>query len=126
MTKKRELYRCNVCGNIVEVVNEGAVLSCCGRPMTMLQGGDSDGAIEKHVPVVERIDGGYRVKVGSNAHPMQDEHHIQWIELITEHCVLRKELNAHDEPEAVFYTQEEALEAREYCNIHGLFSCKIK
>lgn len=124
MTKKREVYRCSVCGNIVEVLNEGAVMSCCGRPMTRLAENDTDGATEKHVPVVEKIVGGYKVRVGSVAHPMTTEHYIQWIELLTEKGVLRKELDWDDMPEAVFLTEEKAVMAREYCNIHGLYVCE--
>ena len=83
MTKIREIYRCSLCGNIVEVLHEGAVLSCCGKPMLLLHGNTTDGAHEKHVPVVEAVDGGFRVTVGSVTHPMTEEHYIQWIELLT-------------------------------------------
>lgn len=124
MTKKREVYRCNVCGNIVEVLNEGAVMSCCGRPMTRLAGNDTDGAMEKHVPIVEEIEGGYKVRGGSVAHPMTAEHYIQWLELLTERCVFRKEFGCDDLPVAVFLTEEKAVTAREYCNIHGLYVCE--
>lgn len=125
MTKKRELYRCNTCGNIVEVLNEGAVISCCGSSMVQLEEKETDGAAEKHVPVIEKIDGGYRVRVGSTVHPMTKEHYIQWIELLTETCVFRKELKSDDAPEAVFLTNEIAVSAREYCNIHGLFGSNM-
>lgn len=126
MTKKRDVYRCNTCGNIVEVLNEGAVMSCCGRPMTLLDGSETDGAIEKHVPVIEKVAGGYRVRVGSTAHPMNEAHYIQWIELLTRNEVLRKELSWNDIPEVVFMTDEVAVSAREYCNIHGLFKVNIQ
>lgn len=125
MTKKKELYRCNTCGNIVEVLNEGAVMSCCGRPMMRLEGNKTDGAIEKHVPVIEKIDGGYLVRVGSTAHPMTKEHYIQWIELLTENEVLRKELDYNSKPEAIFLTNKDVVCAREYCNIHGLFEYNV-
>ena len=89
--------------------------------MVQLVANTTDAATEKHVPVIEAIDGGYKVTVGSVAHPMQDEHYIQWIELITENTVLRKYLKPGETPEAVFLTTEKALYAREYCNLHGLW-----
>lgn len=92
MTKTREIYRCTVCGNVVEVVNPGAMLSCCGQPMKLMKEITTDAAKEKHVPVIEPIEGGYRVKVGSVEHPMLPEHYIQWIELLTPTDVLRHEL----------------------------------
>lgn len=123
MSKKREIYRCPVCGNMVEVINAGAgELVCCGKPMTLLRENTTDGAQEKHVPVVmEETDCGYRVKVGSVEHPMLSEHHIRWIELLTPASVLRHELRPGDKPEAVFRTGEKAVCAREYCNLHGLW-----
>ncbi|MGM9675415.1 MAG: desulfoferrodoxin [Bacteroidaceae bacterium] len=122
MTTIRSIYRCPVCGNIVEVMNPGmGELVCCGKPMVLLKENVTDAAQEKHVPVVEKLDGGYRVKVGSAAHPMLSEHYIQWIELLTPTSVLRHELKPGDEPEAVFLTDEECMCAREYCNLHGLW-----
>ncbi len=121
MTKTREIYRCAVCGNVVEVLNPGATLSCCGQPMTLLDGKTTDGAAEKHVPVVERMAGGYRVTVGSVEHPMVEGHYIQWIELLTPTEVLRKELKPGDKPEAIFKTDATEVAAREYCNLHGLW-----
>lgn len=122
MTKRKQVYRCNICGNIVEVVGEaGGTLVCCGKPMELLAENTTDAAFEKHVPVVEKIAGGYRVKVGSVAHPMMPEHYIQWIELLTPDGVMRKWLKPGDAPEAVFMTDAEEVEAREYCNLHGLW-----
>lgn len=122
MTTIRSIYRCPVCGNIVEVMNPGmGELVCCGKPMVLLKENVTDAAQEKHVPVVEKLDGGYRVKVGSAAHPMLSDHYIQWIELLTPTSVLRHELKPGDEPEAVFLTDEECMCAREYCNLHGLW-----
>ena len=121
MTKTREVYRCTTCGNIVEVLNPGAAMSCCGNPMTLLKENTTDGALEKHVPVIEPIEGGYRVKVGSVEHPMLPEHYIQWIELLTETGVLRHELKPGDKPEATFMTTAKEVIAREYCNLHGLW-----
>ena len=116
MTKLREIYRCPICGNIVEVVNVGAgTLVCCGKPMLLLEENTTDAAYEKHVPVVEVVDNGYRVKVGSAEHPMMDSHYIQWIELVTEDAVYRKELHPGDKPEAVFLTQEKEEAGSEYC-----------
>ena len=122
MTKLREIYRCPLCGHIVEVMNAGAgTLVCCGKPMLLLEENTTDAAHEKHVPVVETVDNGYRVRVGSAEHPMMDSHYIQWIELITEDAVYRKELKPGDKPEAVFLTNEKVEAAREYCNLHGLW-----
>ena len=114
MTKTREIYRCTVCGNVVEVVNPGAVLSCCGQPMKQMKENTTDGAKEKHVPVIEPIEGGYRVKVGSAEHPMLPEHYIQWIELLTPTDVLRHELQPGEKPEAIFLTDAKEVSAREY------------
>lgn len=126
MRKLREIYRCPICGNVVEVVNAGAgQLVCCGKPMMLLEENTTDAAQEKHVPVVEKIEGGYRVKVGSVEHPMLEEHYIQWIELLTPTSVLRRELKPDDKPEATFLTDEKEVSAREYCNLHGLWKGEI-
>ena len=125
MTKQHEIYRCAICGNIVEVTNAAAgQLVCCGQPMKLLEGNTSDGALEKHVPVVEKIEGGYKVSVGSVAHPMLPEHYIQWIELVTPTRILRKHLQPGEEPVAVFMTDEQMVVAREYCNLHGLWKAE--
>ena len=122
MTKIKEIYRCPVCGNIVEVLNAGAgELVCCGKPMILLKENTTDAAQEKHVPVVEKTTKGYHVRVGSVEHPMLNEHYIQWIELLTPKSVLRCELKPGCKPEATFFTNEECLCAREYCNLHGLW-----
>lgn len=124
MTKVNEIYKCAVCGNIVEVVHAGAgELVCCGEPMKLQVPGTTDGAAEKHVPVIEKIEGGYRVKVGSVAHPMIDAHYIEWVELICEKCgkVQRKYLKPGDAPEADFESKSDKVLAREYCNLHGLW-----
>ncbi len=123
MTKKLEIYKCNVCGNIVEVCNAGAgELVCCGQKMELKVESKADSSTEKHVPFIEKIEGGYEVRVGENTtHPMTKEHYIQWIELVTENKVYRKYLKPEEEPKAVFMLKdnEKALCAREYCNIHG-------
>ena len=105
MTKVGEIYKCEVCGNIVEVLHAGAgELVCCGQPMKNMVAGTTDGAAEKHVPVIEKVEGGYKVKVGSVAHPMTEAHYIEWIELICNKCgkVQRKYLKPGEAPEAVF------------------------
>ena len=127
MTRNKEIYRCAVCGNVVEVVNPGAVLSCCGQPMKLMKENTTDGAKEKHVPVIEPVEGGYRVSVASVEHPMLPEHYIQWIELLTPTDVLRHELKPGEKPEAVFLTEAAAedIVAREYCNLHGLWKSSV-
>ncbi len=120
MTKQKQVYRCSICGNIVEVMHPSdGILSCCGQPMDLLIENAKDAALEKHVPVIDKIDGGYKVTVGSVEHPMLQEHHIEWIELITENQVMRKYLHPGEKPVAVFMTDAMEVTAREYCNIHG-------
>ena len=122
MTAKLEIYKCDVCGNMVEVVHAaGGQLVCCGEPMTLLKENTTDAATEKHVPVIEKIDGGYRVKVGSVSHPMEEKHYIEWIELLAGGESYRHFLEPGQEPEAVFLIEAENVSAREYCNIHGLW-----
>ena len=120
MTKQKQVYRCAICGNIVEVMHPaGGTLSCCGQPMELLEENSKDAALEKHVPVVEKIEGGFKVTVGSVEHPMLPEHYIEWIELITENQVMRKYLHPGEKPVAVFMTDATNVTAREYCNVHG-------
>ena len=122
MSEMKQIYRCNVCGNIVEVVHpSGGPLSCCGKPMELLKENSVDAAKEKHVPVIEKIEGGYKVTVGSVEHPMLAEHHIEWIELIAGEEIMRKHLNAGEKPVAIFKTDATDVYAREYCNLHGLW-----
>lgn len=122
MAKKNEIYKCEKSGLMVEVLQdaEGTTM-CCGEPMKLLRENTTDGAKEKHVPVVEKIEGGYRVTVGSVEHPMTDAHYIQWIELVTPTGVLRHNLTPQDKPVAEFKTDATEVEAREYCNLHGLW-----
>lgn len=122
MATRMGIYKCNVCGNIVEVFVEGVGdLVCCGEAMEYMEEKTADFAVEKHVPFIEKTPAGCRVKVGENtAHPMTGEHYIQWIELIAENQVLRQELSPGDAPEAEFCIEySPGLRAREYCNIHG-------
>jgi superoxide reductase len=122
MTKRLEIYKCDVCGNIVEMFHAGAgTMVCCGQPMTLQAENTVDAAKEKHVPVVEKVDGGLKVKIGSVAHPMQKEHFIEWIEIIAGDKVCREHLNPGQAPEATFKTGALSVTAREYCNLHGLW-----
>lgn len=123
MSKKNEVYKCEVCGSMVEVINGGGgTLVCCNKPMTLLAENSVDAATEKHVPIVEKIDGGVTVKVGSVTHPMEEKHYIEWIEVITtDGTVLRQELKAGEAPEATFKFTGEIKAVREYCNLHGLW-----
>ena len=122
MAKKNEIYKCEKSGLMVEVLQdaEGTPM-CCGEPMKLLRENTTDGAKEKHVPVVEKVEGGYRVTVGSVEHPMTDAHYIQWRELVTPTGVLRHNLTPQDKPVAEFKTDATEVEAREYCNLHGLW-----
>ena len=120
MTKKNQVYKCPLCGNIVEVMHTGAgELVCCGQPMDLMAENTVDAAQEKHVPVVEKTDNGYKVSVGSVAHPMEDKHWIEWIELVADGVVYRQNLKAGDSPEATFCTDATEVTARAYCNLHG-------
>ena len=122
MTQKNEVYKCPLCGNIVQVLHTGAgELVCCGQPMELLTENTVDAAQEKHIPVVEKTDTGYKVTVGSVAHPMEEKHWIEWIELVTDSAVYRVDLQPGDAPEAVFCTEADAVTARAYCNLHGLW-----
>jgi len=126
MIKKLDTYKCEVCGNIVYVLHAGGgQLVCCGKPMKLLESGTTDGAKEKHVPVVEKQGNGYLVKIGSIPHPMLAEHYIEWIELVTENKVYRKFLKPGDLPEAFFdCVKEDKFTVKEYCNLHGLWETK--
>ena len=122
MAKRLEVYKCGVCGNIVEVLHGGkGNLVCCGQPMNLLVENTVDAAKEKHVPVIEKVEGGVKVKVGDVAHPMEEKHWIEWIEIIADGKVYRQFLNPGEAPEAIFNVEAEQIAAREYCNIHGLW-----
>lgn len=122
MTKQLEIYKCEVCGNIVEVLHEGGgELVCCGQPMKLFMENTVDAAKEKHVPVIEKTANGYKVKVGAVAHPMEEKHYIEWIEILADGKVYRKFLKPGDAPEAEFCIAASSVVAREYCNIHGLW-----
>ena len=121
-TERLQVYKCGVCGNIVEVVHAAAgTLVCCGQDMKLLKEGETDAATEKHVPVVEKVTGGLKVKVGEVAHPMEEKHSIEWIELIADGKAYRQFLKPGESPEAVFNIDADSVTAREYCNLHGLW-----
>ncbi len=126
MTKEKlEVYKCNVCGNIVEVLySGGGTLVCCNENMELLAEKSKDEGNEKHVPVVEETENGVKVKVGSIPHPMEEKHFIQWVQIIAGDEVCRKFLNPGEAPEAEFEIGAEGVKAREYCNIHGLWTSK--
>ncbi len=126
MTKLMEIYKCEICGNIVEMVHGGAgELVCCGVPMIKMDENTVEAAVEKHIPVIEEIDEGIKVKVGSVAHPMMEKHYIEWIEVKNGPWINRKHLAPGDKPEAEFYIKmNDKLEVRAYCNLHGLWKMK--
>jgi len=122
MTQMNQIYKCNICGNIVEVLHTGVgQLVCCGQPMELLKEKTEDIGQEKHVPVIEKTEADVKVKVGSTPHPMEKEHYIEWIEIIVNGRVYRKFLKPGDKPEEEFEIKAKKIEAREYCNIHGLW-----
>ena len=123
MAKLKGIYKCKICGNIVEVLHEGqGELVCCGQPMKMMSEKTEDQGQEKHVPIVEKTENTFKVKVGSVEHPMESEHYIEWIELIADGKSYRKFLKAGDKPEAEFCISAENVRAREYCTLHGLWT----
>ena len=122
MAERLEVYKCEACGNIVEVLFGGAgELVCCGEPMKQMIENTVDAAKEKHVPVLEKTADGYKVTVGSVAHPMEEKHYIQWIELIADGKAYRQFLNPGEAPAAFFKVNGGKVTAREYCNLHGLW-----
>jgi superoxide reductase len=122
MTKKKQVYKCEVCGNIVEVLHVGGgTLVCCGQNMTLQKEQTADSSTEKHVPVIEKVDQGYKVTVGSTLHPMVDAHFIAWIELLADGKSYRQFLKPGDDPVAFFNVEANEVSAREYCNVHGLW-----
>jgi superoxide reductase len=122
MAKRLEVYKCGVCGNIIEVLHAGkGSLVCCGKPMSLLVENTVDAAKEKHVPVIETFEGGVKVKVGEVPHPMEEKHWIEWVEIVAEGKTYRQYLNPGETPEAAFKVTADQITAREYCNIHGLW-----
>ena len=122
MAERLEVYKCEVCGNIVEVLHGGkGKLTCCNKPMVLQKENTVDAAKEKHVPVVEKTAEGFKVKVGEAAHPMEEKHYIQWIEIIADDKTYRQFLDPGGDPEATFNIQADQVTAREYCTLHGLW-----
>ena len=122
MAERMEDYKCELCGNIVQVLHRGAgELVCCGQPMAQLTENTVDAAQEKHVPVIEKVEGGFKVKVGDVAHPMVDKHYIEWIELVADGKSYFQFLEPGQAPEATFCIDAAQVSAREYCNLHGLW-----
>ena len=123
MVMLREIYKCAVCGNIVEVIHESdGELVCCGQPMQLLKENTVDASKEKHVPVIEQTPTGIKVKVGAIPHPMEEKHYIEWIQVIADGNAYRKFLKPGDKPEAEFPITAKKVMARELCNLHGLWS----
>jgi superoxide reductase len=122
MTQKKEVYKCEICGNIIEVLHNGVgTLVCCGQPMKLMLEKTQEEGNEKHIPVIQENEEGVNVKVSSVEHPMTKEHYIEWIEISTEKGESKKFLTPEDKPEANFPVKNKNIKAREYCNIHGLW-----
>ncbi len=122
MTERMQVYKCEVCGNIVMVMHAGkGQLVCCNKPMKLMKENTVDAAKEKHVPVIDKTDKGYKVKVGSVSHPMEEKHYIEWIELVVDGRSFIQFLRPGDSPEAEFEISAESVSARAYCNLHGLW-----
>ncbi|MDQ7772213.1 MAG: desulfoferrodoxin [Elusimicrobiales bacterium] len=122
MAEMNGIYKCGICGNIVAAVHAGGgELVCCGKPMDLMKENTVDAAKEKHVPVIEKTADGYKVRVGSVAHPMEEKHYIEWIELVADGKSYRTFLKPGMAPEAEFCVKAGKVSAREYCNLHGLW-----
>lgn len=122
MTEQKQIYRCNVCGNITEVVHTGVgQLVCCGQPMELRAANTTDASREKHVPVIEKMANGFKIVVGSTPHPMEEAHFIEWIEITADGISAKKFLKPGDAPEAEFHISADSISARTYCNLHGLW-----
>ena len=125
MTERSQVYKCEICGNIVEVLHEGVgQLVCCNQPMKLQEEKSEEQGKEKHLPEIEKIGKNIKVKVGSIPHPMEEKHYIEWIEIKTRNGIFRKFLRPEDEPEAEFEIKDEYILVRAYCNIHGLWAKK--
>ena len=134
MTQLKQIYKCSVCGNIVEVLHTGVgELVCCGKPMELMVAKSKEEGTEKHLPVIEELPAnmcrdkdGFKIKIGEQEHPMDENHYIEWIEIITADGKSGKKfLKPGDKPESDFYTRIKVIGARAYCNIHGLWEIKI-
>jgi superoxide reductase len=126
MAERLQVYRCAACGNVAEVLTAGAGnLVCCGQSMEHLAAKTADQGKEKHVPVIEKLNGGFKVKVGSIPHPMEEKHFIQWIEIIADGKAYRHWFKPGQTPEAIFNLPVENVTAREHCNLHGVWEAKL-
>jgi superoxide reductase len=122
MTQRLQVYKCEICGNIVEVLHAGqGELVCCGKPMKQQVENTVDAAKEKHVPVIEKTTGGIMVKVGSAPHPMEEKHYIEWVQIMAGDNTYRIFLKPGGAPEGLFKGDLGDVTAREYCNLHGLW-----
>lgn len=125
MTKLNQIYRCAICGNIIDVLHPGVgELVCCGQPMELLVAKDQDVGFEKHVPIVEKTENGVRVSIGSVPHPMEESHYIEWVEIIADNKIYREFLKPGDQPVVNFIVNANDIQSRVYCNIHGLWQSK--
>lgn len=122
MADRMQVYKCEICGNIVEVLHAGkGALVCCNQPMKLMSENTVDASLEKHVPVIEKTADGVTVKVGSVAHPMEEKHYIEWVEVIIDGKIERQYLAPGESPAASFAVKGGTVTAREYCNLHGLW-----
>jgi desulfoferrodoxin len=122
MTERLQIYKCEVCGNIVEMLHPGqGQMVCCNQNMTLYKENTAEASKEKHIPVVNKTSEGFNIKVGSISHPMEESHYIEWIEIIAGDKAYRKFLKPGVAPEADFCIDGKDASAREYCNLHGLW-----
>lgn len=121
-TERSQVYKCAICNSMVETTNSASgTLSCCQQEMSCLKENTTDAAQEKHVPLAKEVNGGIEVVVGSVAHPMEEKHLIEWIEVIADGKVYREYLTAGNEPKAFFPVSAKSFVVREFCNLHGLW-----
>lgn len=126
MTEIFSILKCELCGNIFEtLVNGGGPVTCCGQSVTLLAANLTEAAKEKHMPIIEKISGGYRVTVGLVNHPMEGKHYVNWIELITDGVSNTRSLKPGELPVAEFKTEAVKVKVREYCNLHGLWQAEV-
>ncbi len=135
MTQTKQIYKCLVCGNIVEVLHQGVgELVCCNQPMKMITSETKDGDQEKHLPVIEELPAnvcsdkdGFKVKIGETEHPMEENHYIEWIEINVDNQKSGKRFfKPGDKPETIFETRSKVESVRAYCNVHGLWTLQLK
>ncbi len=125
MIERMQVYKCDICGNTIDIAHVGGgELVCCNQPMTLMEEKSADQGLEKHLPVIEKADKRLKIRVGSTAHPMEEKHFIEWIETVTEDAVSRKYLKPGDQPERSFCYKQDMLKVRAYCNLHGLWTQK--